>query len=104
MIAGHYMQAWSGIATFKAQPCTIYRYLMSASSVLQISMNGGEAWEELTAPEHATYPECSTCRPSDSCKLHLHGPSSWHYGAGGLLLGTRWRPHRKVAAGRTMHT
>jgi hypothetical protein len=47
----------------------------------KISMNGGEAWEELAAPEHATYPECSTCRPSDSCKLHLHGPSSWHYGA-----------------------
>lgn len=48
----------------------------------QISFNGGENWEELAAPEHPVFPECSTCRPSDSCKLHLHGPSSWHYGAG----------------------
>ncbi len=49
---------------------------------MQISLNGAENWVELTPPEHLTFPKCSTCRPSDTCKLHLHGPSSWHYGAG----------------------
>ena len=52
---------------------------------LQVSYNGAATWAELTPPERPTFPECSTCRPSNTCKLHLHGPSSWHYGAGVLL-------------------
>lgn len=49
---------------------------------MQLSFNGAADWQELTPPERFTFPECSTCQPGDDCKLHLHGPSSWHYGAG----------------------
>ena len=56
---------------------------------LQVSYNGAATWAELTPPDRPTFPECSTCRPSDTCKLHLHGPSSWHYGAGALLPAPR---------------
>ena len=47
-----------------------------------MSFNGGAHWQDLTQPESFRYPECNSCQNSKSCQLHLHGPSSWHYGAG----------------------
>lgn len=81
---------WKAFSCFEVSQCEACADHKSAAvhmlilqwAAPQISFNGGENWVELTAPEHPTFPECSTCRPSDTCKLHLHGPSSWHYGAG----------------------
>lgn len=48
----------------------------------QVSFNGGAHWQDLTQPESFRYPECNSCQNTKGCQLHLHGPSSWHYGAG----------------------
>lgn len=50
--------------------------------VPQVSFNGGAHWQDLAQPESFRYPECNACKRSKSCQLHLHGPSSWHYGSG----------------------
>ncbi len=49
---------------------------------MQVSFNGGAHWQELQQPESFRYPECNACKQASTCQLHLHGPSSWHYGAG----------------------
>ena len=48
----------------------------------QVSFNGGAHWQDLQQPESFQYPECNACKQASTCQLHLHGPSSWHYGAG----------------------
>lgn len=47
----------------------------------KLTLNGAASWQELSPPEKFTWPQCSTCHPGANCNLHLHGPSSWHYGA-----------------------
>ena len=49
---------------------------------VQVSFNGGAHWQDLQQPESFQYPECNACKQASTCQLHLHGPSSWHYGAG----------------------
>ena len=60
---------------------------------VQITFNGGGHWQDLAKPQHYRHGVCDQCAnrgDRSSCKLHLHGPSSWHDGPGeGRLL-----PHR----------
>jgi hypothetical protein len=47
------------------------------------SLNGGAEWKDIDAPSSYRFPECNTCNPGATCKLHLHGPSSWRDSSGG---------------------
>ena len=52
---------------------------------VQITFNGGGHWQDLAKPQHYRHGVCDQCAnrgDSSSCKLHLHGPSSWHDGPG----------------------
>ncbi|CAL5221253.1 g3408 [Coccomyxa viridis] len=52
----------------------------------KITFNGGGHWQDLAKPQHYRHGVCDQCAnrgDSSSCKLHLHGPSSWHDGPGG---------------------
>jgi len=56
----------------------------------RVSFNGGAAWRDLTPPTDPRHAACRRCVPDPgdgdggaSCRLHLHGPSSWHDGPGG---------------------
>ena len=51
----------------------------------QITFNGGGSWQDLAKPQHYRHGVCNQCPSngdSSACKLHLHGPSSWHDGPG----------------------
>ena len=67
----------------------------------RISFNGGGAWQPIRAPARFNSAKCDRCGGRrDDCYLHLHGASSWFFGAvqypsvyshasaPGLLVGT----------------
>lgn len=47
----------------------------------QITFNGGGSWGSIKAPKTFNHQKCDRCGGAKECSLHLHGASSWFFGA-----------------------
>ncbi len=69
----------------------------------RITFNGGGHWAPIPAPTHFQHTKCDRCSGRANCRLHLHGSSSWFFGAIQFpsVYGHKSAPGLLMASGNT---